>query len=91
MGLISDGQVHSSLTHLYALLQMAKDRGLDRVFIHCFLDGRDTPPSSSVNYVAALQRKIARSVAAKSRRWSVATTQWIATSAGKERSVLTIC
>ncbi len=59
MGLISDGQVHSSLTHLYALLKMAKDHGLERVFIHCFLDGRDTPPASAANYVAALQRKIA--------------------------------
>src|SRR4026209_3038350 len=39
MGLISDGQVHSSLTHLYALLKMAKDHGLDRVYVHCFLDG----------------------------------------------------
>jgi 2,3-bisphosphoglycerate-independent phosphoglycerate mutase len=58
MGLCSDGQVHSSLTHLYALLKMAKDHGLDRVFVHCFLDGRDTPPSSAVNYVAALQRKL---------------------------------
>jgi 2,3-bisphosphoglycerate-independent phosphoglycerate mutase len=58
MGLISDGQVHSSLKHLYALLKMAKDHGLERVFIHCFLDGRDTPPSSAANYVATLQRKI---------------------------------
>ncbi|HJU91786.1 MAG TPA: 2,3-bisphosphoglycerate-independent phosphoglycerate mutase [Pyrinomonadaceae bacterium] len=58
MGLCSDGQVHSSLTHLYALLKMAKDRGLERVFIHCFLDGRDTPPSSAINYVSAVQRKI---------------------------------
>ena len=52
MGLISDGQVHSSLTHLYALLQMAKDRGLAQVYVHCFLDGRDTPPSSAGHYVA---------------------------------------
>jgi 2,3-bisphosphoglycerate-independent phosphoglycerate mutase len=59
MGLISDGQVHSSLTHLYALLKMAKDRGLDQVFIHCFLDGRDTPPSSGAHYLATLQNKIA--------------------------------
>jgi 2,3-bisphosphoglycerate-independent phosphoglycerate mutase len=58
MGLISDGQVHSSLTHLYALLKMAKDRGLDQVFVHCFLDGRDTPPSSGAPYVATLQKKI---------------------------------
>ena len=58
MGLTSDGQVHSSLTHLYALLKMAKDRELDQVYIHCFLDGRDTPPSSGAQYVAALQRKL---------------------------------
>ena len=59
MGLISDGQVHSSLTHLYALLQMAKQHGIERVFVHCFLDGRDTSPTSGVQYVASLQRKIA--------------------------------
>jgi len=58
MGLISDGQVHSSLTHLYALLKMAKDHALDQVYVHCFLDGRDTPPSSGAHYVAQLQRKL---------------------------------
>jgi len=59
MGLISDGQVHSSQEHLYALLRMAKQRGVEGVFVHCFLDGRDTPPSSAADYVAALQEKIA--------------------------------
>lgn len=59
MGLISDGQVHSSMTHLYALLQMAKQHGVETVFIHCFLDGRDTPPKSGAQYVASLQRKMA--------------------------------
>jgi len=58
MGLCSDGQVHSSLTHLYALLKLAKDRGLQRVYIHCFLDGRDTPPSSATQYLATLQQKL---------------------------------
>jgi 2,3-bisphosphoglycerate-independent phosphoglycerate mutase len=58
MGLVSDGQVHSSQQHLYALMRMARQRGLDRVFIHCFLDGRDTPPASGAGYVAALQSKI---------------------------------
>ncbi len=58
MGLVSDGQVHSSLTHLYALLKLAKNLGLQRVFIHCFLDGRDTPPSSAAGYLAVLQKKI---------------------------------
>jgi 2,3-bisphosphoglycerate-independent phosphoglycerate mutase len=57
MGLLSDGLVHSSQEHAYALLRMAKDRGLRRVFVHCFLDGRDTPPSSAEKYVAALQEK----------------------------------
>jgi 2,3-bisphosphoglycerate-independent phosphoglycerate mutase len=58
MGLLSDGQVHSSQEHLYALLLLAKQRGVERVFVHCFLDGRDTPPSSAVRYVEALQKKI---------------------------------
>lgn len=58
MGLVSDGQVHSSQNHLYALLRMASQHKLDRVFVHCFLDGRDTPPASAAEYVAALQQKI---------------------------------
>jgi 2,3-bisphosphoglycerate-independent phosphoglycerate mutase len=58
MGLLSDGQVHSSQEHLFALLRLARRRDLERVFIHCFLDGRDTPPSSGVSYIAALQKKI---------------------------------
>ena len=57
MGLVSDGLVHSSQEHLYALLQMAKDRGLQRVYVHCFLDGRDTPPMSAYGYIEALQVK----------------------------------
>jgi 2,3-bisphosphoglycerate-independent phosphoglycerate mutase len=59
MGLLSDGQVHSSQEHLYALLRMAKQHSLDRVYVHCFLDGRDTPPQSAIYYVHALQEKIA--------------------------------
>ena len=58
MGLLSDGQVHSSITHLYALLRMARDRGLERVYIHPFLDGRDTPPNSARSYVESLQNEI---------------------------------
>ena len=58
MGLLSDGMVHSSIEHLYALLKMARDRGVSRVFIHCFLDGRDTPPTSAVHYQQALQNKL---------------------------------
>ncbi len=59
MGLLSDGLVHSSQQHLYALLRMAKERGLTRVYVHCFLDGRDTPPMSAYGYVEALQVKCA--------------------------------
>jgi 2,3-bisphosphoglycerate-independent phosphoglycerate mutase len=59
MGLLSDGLVHSSQEHLYALLRMARDRGHERVYVHCFLDGRDTPPSSALHYVKLLQGKIA--------------------------------
>src|SRR4029079_4180736 len=58
MGLVSDGQVHSSLTHLYALLKMAKEHGLKRVYIHCCRDARDTPPACGATYVATLQRKL---------------------------------
>src|SRR5687768_5747927 len=58
MGLVSDGQVHSSLTHLYALLKLAKDHDMPRVYVHCFLDGRDTQPSSAVQYLATLQQKM---------------------------------
>ena len=57
MGLVSDGLVHSSQEHAYALLRLAKDREVRRVFVHCFLDGRDTPPSSAEKYVAAMKDK----------------------------------
>jgi len=57
MGLVSDGMVHSSQEHAYALLRMARAREVRRVFVHCFLDGRDTPPSSAEKYVAAMQEK----------------------------------
>ena len=57
-GLLSDGGVHSHNTHLYALLKLAKDAGLNKVYIHCFLDGRDTPPASGKGYVEELEEKI---------------------------------
>jgi 2,3-bisphosphoglycerate-independent phosphoglycerate mutase len=58
MGLCSDGGVHSQLTHLYALLQMAKQQQLEQVFIHCFTDGRDTPPQSGIGYLREIQKKL---------------------------------
>ena len=59
MGLLSDGGVHSHNTHLYALLKMAGERGLEKVYVHCFLDGRDVPPSSGKGFVEALADKCA--------------------------------
>ncbi len=59
-GLVSDGGVHSHNTHLYALLEMAKRFGLTKVYVHCFLDGRDTPPASGKDYVQALQDEMDR-------------------------------
>ena len=60
MGLLSDGGVHSHNTHLYALLEMAKKRGLTKVYVHCFLDGRDVPPTSGLGFVKELQDKLAQ-------------------------------
>ena len=60
MGLLSDGGVHSHQRHLYGLLEMAKRHGLQRVYIHCFMDGRDTPPSSGKDYIQALLRETER-------------------------------
>lgn len=60
MGLASDGRVHSSLDHLFALLAYAKKEGVKKVYIHAFLDGRDTPHDSGRRYVAALEKEIAR-------------------------------
>ncbi|HIJ79046.1 MAG: 2,3-bisphosphoglycerate-independent phosphoglycerate mutase [Desulfobulbaceae bacterium] len=60
LGLLSDGGVHSHLNHLTALLEMAKQKGLRRVFIHAFMDGRDTPPTSGAGYMAELEAAIAR-------------------------------
>ena len=58
MGLLSDGGVHSHTRHLYALLELAKRKDFENVFIHCFLDGRDTPPASAEYYIIDLQQKI---------------------------------
>jgi len=57
-GLLSDGGVHSHNTHLYALLELAKRHGLSKVYVHAFLDGRDTPPASGKDYVQQLQDKM---------------------------------
>jgi 2,3-bisphosphoglycerate-independent phosphoglycerate mutase len=58
MGLCSDGGVHSLLTHLYALLKMAKQQQVEQVFVHCFMDGRDTPPESGAGYLEQVQKEL---------------------------------
>ncbi|MCH5269478.1 MAG: 2,3-bisphosphoglycerate-independent phosphoglycerate mutase [Lachnospiraceae bacterium] len=58
MGLLSDGGVHSHNTHLYGLLEMAKRNGLDKVYVHCFLDGRDTPPESGKGFAEDLTEEM---------------------------------
>lgn len=58
MGLLSDGGVHSHIRHLYALLELAKRKDFEEVYMHCFLDGRDTPPASAENYILKLEEKI---------------------------------
>ena len=60
MGLVSDGGVHSSLDHLMKLCDIAKYYGIDGIYIHCFMDGRDTDPKSGKGYIETLQRHIAR-------------------------------
>ena len=57
-GLVSDGGVHSHNTHIYGLLELAKRNGLEKVYVHCFLDGRDTPPASGKDYVEQLEEKM---------------------------------
>jgi 2,3-bisphosphoglycerate-independent phosphoglycerate mutase len=58
LGLLSDGGVHSHVQHLFALLEMAKQQKVENVFVHCFMDGRDTPPNSGRDYVRQLQQKM---------------------------------
>ena len=58
LGLVSDGGVHSHNRHLYGLLEMAKRRDFENVYVHCFLDGRDTPPASAESYILKLQDKM---------------------------------
>ncbi|MGI6685749.1 MAG: 2,3-bisphosphoglycerate-independent phosphoglycerate mutase [Bacillota bacterium] len=58
MGLLSDGGVHSHINHLFALLDMAKKQGVEKLYLHCFLDGRDVPPANAKEYIAQVQQKM---------------------------------
>lgn len=65
MGLLSDGGVHSHMDHLYAVIEAARRRGVEKIFIHAFLDGRDTPPSSGKGYMEDLEAFIGRTGAGR--------------------------
>ncbi len=58
LGLVSDGGVHSHIRHLYGLLELAKRKDFEEVYVHCFMDGRDTPPASGENYITELEEKM---------------------------------
>ena len=58
MGLLSDGGVHSHIHHLFGLIEMAKKVGVEKVYIHCFMDGRDVPPTSGAEYIEELQKEL---------------------------------
>ena len=58
MGLLSDGGVHSHISHLFALLGMARENKVEKVFVHCFMDGRDTPPESGIDFLRQLDQKM---------------------------------
>ena len=58
IGLLSNGGVHTHNSHIYALLKLAKDNGLKKVFVHCFMDGRDTPPSNGLKFINELEEEI---------------------------------
>jgi len=60
MGLLSDGGVHSHIEHMYALVRMAKEQGLSRIYIHALLDGRDVPPASAADYIDACNAELAK-------------------------------
>ncbi|HYG58424.1 MAG TPA: 2,3-bisphosphoglycerate-independent phosphoglycerate mutase, partial [Symbiobacteriaceae bacterium] len=61
MGLVSDGGVHSHLDHLFALIDLAKQAGVQNLYVHAFLDGRDVPPQSALEYIRPLEQKMAQS------------------------------
>ena len=82
MGLVSPGGVHSHSTHLYALLKMAKDHGLEKVYVHAFLDGRDVPPSSAKEYLEELEAEMANIGVAEPPPFPAAITPWTGTTAG---------
>lgn len=88
MGLLSDGGVHSHESHLWALLKMAKANGLEKVYVHAFLDGRDVGPSTALTYIERLQKLLTEQAAAKLQQSAGVITPWTATNAGRARKRL---
>jgi 2,3-bisphosphoglycerate-independent phosphoglycerate mutase len=82
LGLVSDGGVHSSLDHLFKLIDIAQTYGISDAYVHCFMDGRDTDPKSGKGFIEQLDRLIRSIRQVKLLRSLVATTPWIATNAG---------
>jgi 2,3-bisphosphoglycerate-independent phosphoglycerate mutase len=101
LGLLSDGGVHSHVRHLFGLLELARRRGVPRVYVHAFLDGRDTPPRSAPVYLRALQEELARTggvIASitgrfyamdRDSRWERTARAWAALRRGEGRRVST--
>ena len=87
LGLISPGGVHSHQDHAVAVAELARRRGLNAVWFHAFLDGRDEPPTSAAGFVHSLRRAAARaSESGRSRRFPAGTSRWTGTGAGTARS-----
>ena len=61
MGLVSNGGVHSSLDHVFALCDLSKEFGIEKTFVHCFMDGRDTDPKSGKGFIGELQNHMKQS------------------------------
>ena len=93
LGLMSDGRVHSDIEHAYAFIEVAKDAGLGRdgLAIHAITDGRDTSPTSGVDFVGRVEKSAKKSVLVMLPASSVASLPWIVISAGTASKRLTTC
>ncbi len=82
LGLLSDGGVHSHISHLFALIDMAKKEGIENLYVHCFLDGRDVPPRCAEKYMSAGRSHEKNRSRYISQPYPAATMPWIVTNAG---------
>ena len=84
MGLIGAGGVHSNLEHLYALIELARKHEFNRVFLHLFTDGRDSPPTSAKTYISQIREVISKQGIGQIARLWEDIGQWIEICAGTE-------